>query len=151
MVFSDIPGIQRRTRKDFELALPVIFESGWVHFIDAPGTYLHLPSEIKSFLGSVPAAWDETKFIDGYPGKFIVLARRSGKDWYLGGINGEASPREVAVELTFLGEGEYDQLLCTDGETGREISTGREPVDASTVLRVPMTGFGGFAAMISPQ
>ena len=134
-----------------ELALPVIYESGWIHFIDAAESYLQLPAEVKGFLGSVPAAWDDIKFLSGYPGEYIILARKKGEEWYLGGINGEDTPMDVGIELSFLGSGEFNKLLFTDGESGRDISIVNGSADASRTLSVSMAGYGGFAARFSPR
>jgi len=64
-----------------ELALAVVYESGWMHFADGTKAYLELPEAPRQFLKDVPAAWDDTKFIEGYPGKYIFIARRKGNQW----------------------------------------------------------------------
>jgi len=65
-----------RTTAAHELALSVLFESGWVHFADSAETYLALPAAPKEFLKRLPVAWDDTRFVAGYPGQFTILARR---------------------------------------------------------------------------
>lgn len=79
------------TSNTHELALSVIFESGIQHWADRPEGFYQLSDEAKSFMSTVPVAWDDTRFIEGYPGKYIVLARRKGTTWYLAGINGADS------------------------------------------------------------
>lgn len=90
------------TTHGHELALTVLFESGLQHLADRPESYLAQPQEVRDFLSSLPAAWDETHFIDGYPGEYVIIARRSGNKWYLAGINGTDAVKEVP--LNFQGE-----------------------------------------------
>ena len=76
------------TTNAHELALTVLYESGLQHLADRPESYLSQPAEVQQFLSRLPAVWDETRFISGYPGESVVLARRSGQTWYIAGING---------------------------------------------------------------
>ena len=80
------------TTNAHELALTVLFESGLQHLADRPESFLAQPEEVKEFLGNLPAAWDETRLLGGYPGKSVVIARRSGNTWYVAGINGSDEP-----------------------------------------------------------
>ena len=80
------------TTNAHELALTVLFESGLQHLADRPSSFLAQPEEVKEFLGSLPATWDETRLLGGYPGKSVVIARRSGNTWYVAGINGSDEP-----------------------------------------------------------
>ena len=89
------------TTYSHELALSVIFESGWLHFAGGVEEYLDLPEAPKEFLKHVPVVWDETRFLAGEPGQFVVLARRSGNQWYIGGINGENAGRGGRWESAF--------------------------------------------------
>src|SRR5262249_22749287 len=73
---------RHRTTAAHELALSVVFESGLQHFADSVEAYQALPEEARSFLKTVPVAWDETRFIEGEPGKLAVLARRRDRAWY---------------------------------------------------------------------
>jgi len=87
------------TTHGHELALTVLFESGLQHLADRPESYLSQPQEVRDFLSSLPAAWDETHFVDGYPGEYVIMARRSGNKWYLAGINGTDSVKEVPLNF----------------------------------------------------
>jgi hypothetical protein len=102
------------TTHGHELALTVLFESGLQHFADRPESYLSQPQEVQDFLSELPAAWDETRFIGGFPGEYVIVARRSGKKWYLAGVNGTDHVKEVA--LPFRGN---HALLLTD-EPGKD-------------------------------
>ena len=82
-----------------ELALTVLFESGLQHLADKPESYFAQPQEVQDFFGHLPAVWDETRFVSGYPGESVVLARRSGDTWYIAGINGTDEEKELALPL----------------------------------------------------
>ena len=82
-----------------ELALTVLFESGLQHLADKPESFLAQPKEVQDFLSSLPSVWDETRFVSGYPGESAVIARRSGKTWYVAGINGTDEVKRVKTSL----------------------------------------------------
>ena len=81
-----------------ELALTVLFESGLQHLADKPESYFAQPQEVQDFFSHLPAVWDETRFVSGYPGESVVLARRSGDTWYIAGINGTDEQKELIVK-----------------------------------------------------
>ena len=85
-----------------ELALTVLFESGLQHLADKPESYLSQPQEVQNFLSHLPAVWDETRFVSGYPGESVVLARRSGQTWYIAGINGTDEQKELTMPTGIL-------------------------------------------------
>ena len=85
-----------------ELALTVLFESALQHLADRPESLLAQPKEVKDFFGQLPTAWDETRYVSGYPGESVVLARRQGATWYVAGINGTDCERALAVPLGFV-------------------------------------------------
>ncbi|MEA3460943.1 MAG: glycoside hydrolase family 97 catalytic domain-containing protein [Bacteroidota bacterium] len=134
-----------------ELALSVVYESGWVHFPDAVESYLKTPEAVKDFLMSVPAAWDEIEFLSGYPGKFAVLARQSEDDWYVGGINGESADQTVNIDFSFLDEGEFDMLLIQDGETSKEFSVENSLIRSGQSIELVMPAMGGFVVRLTKQ
>ena len=98
-----IRSVRLVTTPTFELALTVIFESGIQHLGLSPDEYDMMPEYVVSFLQQVPTVWDETRLLDGYPGEFVVMARRTGDTWYIGGINGSGEEKEVTLDLSFLG------------------------------------------------
>ena len=102
------------TTHGHELALTVLFESGLQHLADRPESYLAQPQEVQQFFSTLPAAWDETHLVAGYPGEYVIIARRSGNKWYLAGINGTDSIKEVP--LPFKGK---NVTLFTD-EPGKD-------------------------------
>ena len=85
-------GTQRRTSDVFAMATAVIFQSSVQHFALAPNNLTDAPEWAINFMKQVPTTWDETRFIDGYPGKYCVMARRSGTSWYIVGINADDTP-----------------------------------------------------------
>jgi len=78
-----------------ELALTVLYESGLQHLADRPESFLAQPQPVQQFLGQLPAVWDETRLVSGYPADHAIIARRSGKTWYVAGINGTEQPRDL--------------------------------------------------------
>ncbi len=99
-----------------ELALTVLFESGLQHLADRPESFLAQPQEVKDFLGRLPAVWDETRYVSGYPGKSAVLARRSGNTWYVAGINGTDEELVLDVDLADIIPAFGTARLFLDGE-----------------------------------
>lgn len=105
---------KRKTSSAFELATSVLFYSGLQHFAESPAGMEHVPDYVQQFLGELPVRWDDVKFIDGYPGKYIVLARKAGNRWYVAGINAEDSEKSIRFSLAPF---KYERgLLITDGE-----------------------------------
>jgi hypothetical protein len=134
-----------------ELALSVVFESGIQHMADRPDGYYQLPDAAKWFLREVPNAWDNIKYVDGYPGKDIIIARQKGENWYIGGINGENREKGKKVSLSFLSEGtKYKLTLLADGKHDKLFATKHMVVDSKSVIDVRMLRRGGFAASLKP-
>ena len=85
-----------------ELALTVLYESALQHLADKPESYLVQPQQVQDFFGKLPTTWDETRYVSGYPGESVVLARRSGNTWYVAGINGTDNKKVLDVDLSFI-------------------------------------------------
>jgi hypothetical protein len=124
------------TSHGHELALTVLFESGLQHLADRPESFLAQPAEVQQFLSHLPAAWDETRFISGYPGQSVVLSRRSGKTWYVAGINGSDEAQTLSLQSASLPKGKV-QILA-DGEPWRFASADQLP---TTMQCKPRGGF----------
>ena len=127
-----------------ELALSVIFESGIQHFADRVAGYLDsIPASAQTFLKQVPVAWDDTKYVQGYPGSWVVLARRKGNDWYVAGIAGDTA-RAMTVKLSFLpnAPAAYQMTLIADGATAKTFSEIVDTVGSgdSITINVPLRG-----------
>lgn len=95
-------GSIRRTTDAFEMATAVIFFSPVQHWGLVPENLKEKPDYLFDYLKSVPTVWDETVLIDGYPGKFCVMARRKGNKWYIAAINGENKEKTIHVNLPML-------------------------------------------------
>jgi alpha-glucosidase len=132
-----------------ELALSVVFESAIQHMADRPEGYNELPDAAKNFLRNVPTAWDDTKLLDGYPGKFTVIARKKGDNWFVGGINSGKKEKIQHLKFDFLPEGKkYKLTLIADGAHDKAFSTQYLVVDKTSSIDVKMLSQGGFAASI---
>lgn len=130
-----------------QLALSVIYESGMQHFADSINTYeawTGLP-----FLNKVPVCWDETHLLDGFPGNYAVMARRSGEEWFVGAIT-DAS-RTISIDCDFLGSGTYTAYLYTDGSNQYEIVTSTQSVTADSVLSINLSSTGGCTILITKE
>ncbi|MCR5696417.1 MAG: glycoside hydrolase family 97 C-terminal domain-containing protein, partial [Marinilabiliaceae bacterium] len=109
------------TTNPHELALTVLFESGLQHIADRPESLLAQPQEVKDFFSELPAAWDETKFVCGYPGEYVVLARRKGTTWYIAGINGKDDGQNIAINIDFIEQASDIQAFFDDDKNGWKI------------------------------
>ena len=89
-------------------------------------------------------SWDEIKLLQGFPGKEVVLARRNGEDWFIGGLNGEDEKKVWEIDLSFLGEGQTLEVIG-DGATRTEFAT-RRTMAGEKVLVIDVLPKGGFVA-----
>ena len=92
-------GTYRRTSDIYALATAVLFQSSVQHFALAPNNLEDAPAWAIDFMKQVPTNWDEVRFIDGYPGKYAIIARRAGDTWYIAGINAEKQPVKKVISL----------------------------------------------------
>jgi hypothetical protein len=131
------------------LATSIIGTSGIIHYADSVEVYSGLPHEVKEVLKEAPAAWDETRCLKGDPGKVVVLARRSGKKWFVAGLNGTDRIMPVALDLKKLGN--IRKVL--------EISEGQDPImqfstkntDVNSKWQHKMPKFGGFVLCVDAE
>ncbi len=132
----------------YQLATSVVFQTGLLIMPGLHRKYLAHPS--KEFLKKVPAAWDETKFIDGYPGTHTVIARRKGKDWYVGAITSEA--RAFRVLLDFLEKGKtYSATIYCDKLKGLEMTVETKEVASGDTLTIDAANRGGLVVHLGPR
>jgi alpha-glucosidase len=132
-----------------ELALSVVFESGIQHFADQVSAYANLAPGPRSFLQQIPVTWDDTRYLEGVPGQWVILARRKGTTWYLGGISGDAQPRNITLPLAFLGEGSYEGTLIADGPTNTTFAESSAVFSAADSLAVALPPRGGFVVRLT--
>jgi hypothetical protein len=140
-----------QTTPAHEIALPIVFESGLLHFAGGPDDYRRLQPAARDFLRNVPVAWDETRFVDGFPGKLAVIARRSGVSWYVGAVEGEGRARDYELKPSFLGPGIWTATILEDGDVPRSPVARTVRLRSDGPLRIPLRARGGFVAVFAPQ
>ena len=91
-------GTTRKTSDVFALATAVLFQSSVQHFAMAPNNLEDAPAWAVDFMKQVPTNWDETRFIDGYPGKYCIMARRAGTKWFVVGITSDGTPLQKKID-----------------------------------------------------
>jgi len=140
-----IPNIKRATTSAFELATSVVFLSGIQHYAESPQGMAHVPEYVKDFLRNLPNSWDDVKFIEGYPGKLEVVARKSGNSWYVAGLNAENMPKQLSVDLSFL-KNKKGVLVMSGNDTKQNPSFSRKNiiVPANGRLNISLKGKDGF-------
>jgi alpha-glucosidase len=138
--FSGIPNIMRRTTNGFEIALSVLFTSGIQHIAETPAGMASQKDFVIDYMSSLPETWDEVKFVDGFPGKFVILARRKGKQWYIAGINGETTEHTISFKAPFIDRNSKATMI-TDGDEKELI---KKEIKFSDPLTITMKPYGGF-------
>ncbi len=139
--FSGIPNIKRRTTGGFDIALSVLFTSGIQHIAETPEGMAAQRDFVKEYMRSLPETWDDVKFIDGYPGKYFVLARKKNNTWYIAGINGEKAERTVKLNIPFISS-KSNGILITDSDDKSELV--KKDLAFSKPIGVTMQPEGGF-------
>ncbi len=110
-------GTIRKTTETFQLATAILFQNPVQNFGLTPNNLQEMPTHVIDFMKQVPTTWDETIFIDGYPGKYVILARRKSDKWYIAGINAEGKEKTVSVNLPMLST---DAVQLIDDNIARE-------------------------------
>jgi alpha-glucosidase len=139
-----LPMVQ--TTRAHNLSMFVVFNSPWTSLQDSPDMYRASPADF-AFIRDVPTSWDETRYVIGDVGEYIVIARRKGETWYLGAMNGE-SARKVSVPLSFLGRGSWSADLWFDGDKPDSTRRERRSVTASEAIEVDLAATGGAVAVL---
>ena len=107
-------GSVRRTSDVFALATAVMFQSPVQHFALAPNNLTDAPAWAIDFMKNVPTLWDEVRFIDGYPGKYVIMARRHADKWFVVGINAQKESVKLKLELPMFNAGDKVRLYTDD-------------------------------------
>ncbi len=133
------------------LAMYVVYENPMPMVSDSPQAYENQTG--FDFITAVPTTWDETRFLAGEPGEYVVVARRQGRDWYLGGMTD--AKRELSLPLDFLTPGDYGLTLYQDGATAaanpNAVERSEQPATHASRLHVELAPAGGFAAVLRPR
>lgn len=135
-----------------QAAIFIAFESPLTMMCDSPSNY-YRNHEYARFLASIPTVWDETVALEAKAGDYLLMARRNGDVWYVAGLN-DWTGRELQATLDFLGEGEYEAEIFSDGVNANrwaeDYRLERVKVRKGDALPVKMANGGGWAAIIRP-
>jgi alpha-glucosidase len=136
-----------------QLAMYVIYESPLQMLADSPSNYLK-EQESLEFLSAVPTVWDETQVLDARVGEYILLARRHGRDWFVGAMTNWTA-RDLEVDLSFLGNGSFQADVYRDGPNAHRVGVDyqREKLTVSGTMRmkIHLAPGGGWTARITPR
>ena len=138
---------QRHSTNAHETALAVIFESGIQHLADSVETFRSLPEDYREYFTGLPNTWEDTRFLAGAPGEYIVLARRKNNRVYVAGINGEKRLRDISVVLDRWLPDRANATLLFDGDEAGFASKRVEIVKGK--IELSMKPFGGFVLVFN--
>lgn len=116
-------GTHRVTSDVYALATAVLFQSAVQHFALAPNNLTDAPAWAIDFMKNVPTTWDEVKFIDGYPGKYAIIARRTGSKWFIVGVNADDQPLKKTLQLPMFEKGTSLQMYSDDAQLNGSVKT----------------------------
>ena len=133
-------GTLRKTSDVYALATAVLFQSAVQHFALAPNNLTDAPDWAIDFMKRVPTTWDEVKFIDGYPGKYVILARRSGDMWYVAGVNAESQPLKETITLPMFIKGTSLQVYADDAQLNGSVKTVKQNKKQQITVTIPCNG-----------
>jgi alpha-glucosidase len=136
-----------------QLAMYVVFESPLEMLADSPSNYLREPDAME-FLAPIPSVWDDTRVLDARIADYVAVARRSGRDWYVGAMT-DWTARELEIDFSFLPEGEFAMTSYRDGVNadryGSDYRMEKSVVNRSMKMKIKLAPGGGWAARIIPQ
>lgn len=136
-----------------QLAMYVVYEAPLQMLADSPSHYLREP-EVMTFLKPVPTVWDETKVLAAKFGDYICIARRRGRDWYIGAMT-DWTGRTLEIDFSFLPAGRFQMAAFEDGpnaeRTGHDYKATTREINKTTKLKISMASGGGWAARIYPK
>ena len=133
-------GSQRKTSDVFALATAIMFQSPVQHFALAPNNLEDAPSWAIDFMKKVPTTWDDVKFIDGYPGKYCIMARRTGNKWYVVGINAQESPVKLKLSLPMFSAGSLLNLYSDTEKLEGSLKTVKLSKKQQIQISIPCNG-----------
>jgi hypothetical protein len=133
-------GSKRRTSDVFALATAVLFQSGVQHFALAPNNLTDAPAWAIDFMKAVPTTWDEVRFLDGYPGKYAVLARRKGNKWYVAGINAQKETLTLKLKLPMIASGTTLKYYADDAQLNGKVQNMKQKNNQEVEVKIPSNG-----------
>ena len=133
-------GSKRMTSDVFALSIAVLFQSGVQHFALAPNNLTDAPQWAIDFMKAVPTTWDEIRFIDGYPGKYVIIARRHGDKWYVAGINAQKETLKLKVKLPMFAAGSQVNFYNDDAALNGKVAPLKINKKQEVELIIPCNG-----------
>ncbi len=133
-------GTIRKTTDAFQLATSILYQSPVQHFGITPNNIQEQPEYVINFMKKIPTTWDETRFIDGYPGKYCVMARRFGSKWYIGATNASNSLQSYTLSLPWLTGKEVTVLF---DHKDRSVGFKTAKIDKKGLLKIELENLGG--------
>lgn len=133
-------GSQRRTSDVYALASAVMFQSPVQHFALAPNNLTDAPAWAVDFMKYVPTEWDEVRFIDGYPGKYVILARRQADRWYIAGANAQKETLKKKVKLPMLVAGDELTIYADDANLAGSVKKAKLAKNQEVEITIPCNG-----------
>lgn len=133
-------GQKRLTSNVFQLATGVLFQNPVQMFGLTPNNLEDVPQHELDFIRDVPTTWDETVLIDGYPGKYVVLARRHGDTWYIAGVNAQSEELKLKVKLPMIASGEEFQIYEDGKKSEKGFRTVKMKKNQEVELNIPTNG-----------
>ena len=133
-------GTVRRTSDVYALATAVLFQSRVQHFAMAPNNLTEAPQWAVDFMKAVPTTWDEVKFIDGYPGKYVILARRCGDKWFVVGINADKQPLKKTVTLPMFEKNSQLTVYSDDAQLQGSVKQVKQNKKQQLTMVIPTNG-----------
>ncbi len=130
----------RKTSDVFALAVAVLFQSSVQHFALAPNNLDDAPAWAIDFMRRVPTLWDEVRFIDGYPGKYIIMARRSGDQWFVAGVNAEATPVKTTLSLPMFASGTSLNVYSDNAKLQGSVKAVKQNKKQQLTITIPENG-----------
>ncbi len=145
MALNGYPRTRLRTTAASELAQAVLFTSGITHYAETPAGMARAPEYVRTFLRGLPVIWDDVRFLAGYPGQYVALARRAGDRWWIAAANGEDRERTFTVDLGGIAAGSTLTMI-TDGNDPLGFASRTVQVPASGQLEITLAPRGGMVA-----
>jgi hypothetical protein len=133
-------GSKRITSDVFALATAVLFQSGVQHFALAPNNLTDAPDWAVNFMKEVPTTWDEVRFLDGYPGKYVLLARRKGVKWYIAGLNAQKETLKLKIKLPMIAAGSSLKYYYDDEQLNGKVKTIKLKKNQEAEIVIPRNG-----------
>ena len=133
-------GTVRKTSDVYALATAVLFQSAVQHFALAPNNLTDAPAWAIDFMKRVPTTWDEVKLIDGYPGKYVIMARRCGTKWYVVGINADEQPLKKVVTLPMFEKGTELTVYSDDAQLNGSVKSLKQNKKQQIMMTIPCNG-----------